>query len=100
MQAFDVLDFLDPLGAVTIVTFFVIGIIIGVLVFAHTTMHAGSAPWGMFLSGTAFFIPYALLRNLQNVPTWERNLGTYVLWSIFCAGIFVGIGLGRRYGRR
>ena len=101
MQPFDLADMLSPLSPETVGVAVVLGVVMGIAL--NRSMGGAYATAGYFywqvMSGFVFFVPLALIRNGEGVPTWERFLGVGVLWGIFIVGKAIGAGFARRYWR-
>jgi len=47
-------------------------------------------PLAAGVAGVAFDIVLAVTRLLQGSPTWDRLIGTIILWVPFCACLILG----------
>ena len=95
-MTFDLADFIAPLDPLVIVLSIVLGVIMGFVV--DRADHPFNFPhlYWQLAGGAVFFIPLALIRAGQGSTVWERFLATYILWVLFCLGMFIGSKVVRR----
>lgn len=76
-----------------------VGLLVGSVYLAEVRARGVAAPFSLLVSGLSFFVLVAVARYFDGAPTWSRNLGTAVLWVLFCLCAWIGIALRRRSRR-
>ena len=84
--------FIDSLSAINVLLALVLGLFMGWAIskVSHSTYATTNYLYWQVTSIFVFFLPMALLRNLEGSMTWERFAATGVLWTVFVFGKYCG----------
>jgi hypothetical protein len=81
------LEIIEPLSIALVV---LIGASLGASLAVENRFFSLGHLYRVIVAGTLFFLPLAMMRALGGSPTWERLIGTALLWGVFAGGIWTG----------
>ena len=91
-------DALAVLTWPTSVAAIIVGLFMGGVYLPEMRVRTFVGPLSVFVCGETFFLFVTVARYIDGAPTWERNIGTGILWAIFSLAMWVGLRLSLRRG--
>ena len=84
-------DAVSVLSFPTVAATIVVGLFLGAVYLPEMRVRTFVGPLSMLVVGLVFFAFVTFARYIDAAPLWDRNMGTGVLWVIFCVAMWVGL---------
>ena len=84
-------DALSVLTLTSVSAAILVGLLLGGVYLAELKNHGVADPIVLLFSGIAFYTFVTVARWSDATPTWDRNIGTGLLWCLFCGAAWIGL---------